>query len=68
VESAVAGRRLLRLHLHRLWVGRQPLPAVFARLALDPGVLALLKWRLPARLEAVSIEPGRAIIRPPSAR
>ena len=69
VESATNGnRRVLRIDLQRLWVGRQPLPAVWARLALDPTVLGLLRWRLPARLEGVSIEPGRAIIRPPSAR
>jgi hypothetical protein len=69
VESPTNGnRRLLRIDLERLWVGRQPLPAICARLAFDPTVLGLLRWRLPARLEAVSIEPGRAIIRPPSAR
>jgi hypothetical protein len=70
VESTTAkgGRRLLRVDLQRVWIGRQPLPAFFARLALDPTVLGLLRWRIPSRLEAVSIEPGRAIIRPPSAR
>ena len=69
VEPATAnGRRVLRVDLQRVWIGRQPLPAAFARLALDPTVLGLLRWRLPSRLDAVSIEPGRAIIRPPSAR
>ncbi|HEY3065197.1 MAG TPA: hypothetical protein VGL09_05360 [Methylomirabilota bacterium] len=69
VEAATNGKgRMLRIDLDRLWVGRQPLPAVCARLAFDPAVLALLRWRVPARLETVSIEPGRAIIRPASAR
>jgi hypothetical protein len=30
---------------------------------MDPGGVGLLRWPLPAHIESVTIEPGRAIIR-----
>jgi hypothetical protein len=61
-----AGRtraRYVRMDVDTFWIGRQRLPAPFARLFLDPGALAFLRWRAPAGVEAITIEPGRMVIR-----
>jgi hypothetical protein len=39
------------------------LPVIAARVLLDPGTLRLLRWPLPDEVRAVTIEPGRAVIR-----
>jgi hypothetical protein len=51
------------LDVDALVVGRQRVPALALRLLMDPGGVGLLRWPLPAHIESVTIEPGRAIIR-----
>jgi hypothetical protein len=66
IRGEDAGRtrsRYVRMDVDSFWIGRQRLPAPFARLFLDPGALAFLRWRAPAGVEALTIEPGRVIIR-----
>jgi hypothetical protein len=55
--------RHLQLDVDALVVGRQRVPALALRLLMDPGGVGLLRWSLPAHIESVTIEPGRAIIR-----
>jgi len=55
--------RHLRLDVDALVVGRQRVPAPALRLLMDPGGVGLLRWALPAHIESVTIEPGRAIIK-----
>ena len=55
--------RHLQLDVDALVVGRQRVPALALRLLMDPGGVGLLRWPLPAHIESVTIEPGRAIIR-----
>lgn len=63
VEIETRPRRHLRLDVERFSVGRLPMPVIAARVLLDPGTLRLLRWPLPDEVRAVTIEPGRAIIR-----
>lgn len=61
-------RRYVRLDVDRFAVGQQRLPVVLLRLVLDPAALRLLRWRLAGSVDAISVEPGRVIIRTPSPR
>jgi hypothetical protein len=63
VEVAEHDRRYLRLDPEEFAIGRQPLPAFLARLVLDPGTVRFLRWRLPAGIEDVRVEQGRAVVR-----
>jgi hypothetical protein len=56
-------RRQLRMDVDEFAVGRQRLPVPALRLLLDPATLGLLRWSLPDHVEAVSVEPGRVLIR-----
>jgi hypothetical protein len=56
-------RRYLRLDVREFAVGRQGLPAVLLRILLDPRTLGVLRWPLPDSIEAITIEPGRVVIR-----
>jgi len=56
-------RRYLRLDVREFAVGRQRLPAVLLRILLDPRTLGVLRWPLPDSIEAITIEPGRVVIR-----
>jgi len=56
-------RRYLRLDVREFAVGRQRLPAVLLRILLDPQTLGVLRWPLPESIEAITIEPGRVVIR-----
>lgn len=56
-------RRYLRLDVERFLVGRQRLPALSLRHLLSPSALRVLRWPLPAGVEGVGIEAGRAVIR-----
>ena len=58
-----AQRRYLRLDVVEFAVGRQWLPAPVIRLLLDPATLRVLRWPVPDRVEAVTIENGRVVIR-----
>lgn len=58
-----AQRRYLRLEVIEFAVGRQWLPTPFVRLLLDPATLRVLRWPVPDRVEAVTIEKGRVLIR-----
>lgn len=64
--AAPSRRRHLRLDVQGLAVGRQRLPAVLLRLVLPPTTLRMLRWPLPDGVGAVTIEAGRAVIRPAS--
>lgn len=64
LESGGRGqRRYLRLEVERLYVGRQRLPAVLLRLLLEPPALNVLRWPVPPAIEALSVEPGRVVLR-----
>lgn len=63
VETAPSGRRYLRFDVSRLYVGRQRVPAFVLRLLLSPTALRLLRWPLPDRVDQVTVEPGRVVIR-----
>jgi hypothetical protein len=65
IEPAVtpAGRHALRFEVARFWIGRQRMPAVMLRLLVHPAALGVLRWPLPDGVEAVSVEPGRLVIR-----
>lgn len=56
-------RRYLRLDVREMRVGRQRVPAFFAKLVLEPGAVRLLRWPLPQAIEDVTIERGRAVVR-----
>jgi hypothetical protein len=58
-----ATSRYVRLDVKGLWLGRQRVPVGLTGLILEPDVLAGLRWRAPAALEAISVEPGRVVIR-----
>lgn len=64
--AAPSRRRHLRLDVQGFAVGRQRLPAVLLRLVLPPTTLRMLRWPLPDGVGAVTIEAGRAVIRPAS--
>jgi hypothetical protein len=64
VERAASGpRRYLRIEVDRFRLGRQRLPVIALRVLLDPATLRILRWRLPETVEAVTVEPGAAVIR-----
>lgn len=56
-------RRYLRVTVTRFALGRQRLPVALLRVLLNPTSARLLRWRLPDTVEAVTIAPGRALIR-----
>lgn len=62
-ETTGGRRRYLRLDVREMRVGRQRLPALLAKLVLEPGAVRLLRWPLPQAIEDVTIEPGRAVVR-----
>lgn len=62
-ETTGGRRRYLRLDVREMHVGRQRVPAVFAKLVLEPGAVRLLRWPLPRAIEDVTIERGRALVR-----
>src|SRR3989441_7975086 len=65
VEPSVTRRerRYLRLDVREFAIGRQGLPAVLLRILLDPRTLGVLRWPLPDSIEAITVEPGRVVIR-----
>jgi len=56
-------RRYLRFDVQRFAIGRQPLPGIFLRLLPNPGVPALLRWRVPESVEGLTIDPGAVVIK-----
>ena len=66
IEKGGGRRRYLRFTVREFAIGRQRLPAVLARLLLEPGATRLLRWPVPERIEEIRIEPGRAVVRPAS--
>lgn len=60
--------RYLRLDVEHFALGQQGLPVIVLRLVLDPAALRLLRWRVPDSVDAIAVEPGRAIIRTASSR
>jgi hypothetical protein len=56
-------RRYLRFDVQRFAIGRQPLPGIFLRLLPNPGVQALLRWRMPESVEGLTIDPGAVVIK-----
>ena len=67
-EPARRERRYLRLEVTEFAVGRQRLPAVLLRVLLDPAALGVLRWRMPDGIDAVTVEPGRVVVRTASSR
>jgi hypothetical protein len=63
VERGDGTRTVLRLDVQEFRLGRQRLPALAARLLLDPSATRLLHLPLPDGVETVSAEPGRVVIR-----
>jgi hypothetical protein len=61
VEPADGGR-YLRLVPDSVRLGRLRLPAVTARLLLDPRALSTLAWRLPEHVTDVSVQPGQVSV------
>jgi hypothetical protein len=57
------GRRGVALDVASLTLGRQPLPAMLARILLDPKLLGTLSFELPAGVDSITIEPGKALVR-----
>lgn len=66
VERGTSGRRYLRLDVQEFALGRQRLPTMLPRLVLDPATLRLLRWPLPDGIADVTVEKGRALLRPTS--
>lgn len=56
-------RRHLRLDVTAFAIGRQRLPVVLLRVLLDPSALRVLRWRIPDGIDAVTVEPGRVVVR-----
>lgn len=56
-------RRYLRFDLQRVAIGRQALPAFFRWLVPSPVLQGLLRWRIPASVESITIEPGTVVVR-----
>jgi hypothetical protein len=44
-------------------VGRQRLPVALLRVLLDPAALQVLYWRMPSGIDAITVEPGRVVVR-----
>jgi hypothetical protein len=63
VERIDGRRANLRLDVQQFRLGRQRLPALAARLLLDPSVTRLLRLALPDGVDTVSAEAGRVVIR-----
>jgi hypothetical protein len=63
VERIDGRRANLRLDVQQFRLGRQRLPALAARLLLDPSMTRLLRLPLPDGVETVSAEAGRVVIR-----
>src|SRR5438093_1203073 len=61
--DGVREQRYLRLDVRGFAIGRQGLPAVLLRILLDPRTLGVLRWPLPDSIEAITVEPGRVVIR-----
>jgi hypothetical protein len=60
------GRRGVALDVAGLALGRQPLPAMLSRILLDPKLLGTLSFELPAGVDGITIEPGKALVRRPA--
>jgi hypothetical protein len=63
VTVEARGPRQLRGDVEAFALGRQRLPVVLMRLVMDPAIVGLLRWPLPAEVTAVTIEPGRVVIK-----
>jgi hypothetical protein len=63
VEAARGHRRYLRLDVERYALGRQWLPAIVVRPLLSRGVQDLLRWPLPAAVEAITIDSEQVVVR-----
>jgi hypothetical protein len=62
-------RRVLRLDMQRVTIGRQRVPAIILRVVLDPSSLRFTRIGLPTEVHSVRVEPGRLLIEatsPPS--
>ena len=55
-------RRVLRLDLQRVTIGRQRVPAMILRVVLDPSSLRFTRIGLPTEVHSVRVEPGRVLI------
>ena len=55
-------RRVLRLDVQRLVIGRQRVPGIVLRLLLDPSSLRLMRITLPPEVRTLRIEQGRVLI------
>ena len=55
-------RRVLRLDVQRLVIGRQRVPGIVLRLLLDPSSLRLMRITLPPEVRTLRIEHGRVLI------
>ncbi len=62
VETGHDRRHYLAFDVTRFRIGEVPLPAVTAKLLLDPGALQLLRWPLPETIGDVRIEKGQAVL------
>jgi hypothetical protein len=56
-------RPQVRLRAERFYLGRLRVPASLYRLVLSPLALGLLQWNLPAGVDSIRVEPGRAVVR-----
>jgi hypothetical protein len=62
-EPARRERKYLRLEVSHFAVGRQRLPVALLRVLLDPAALQVLYWRMPSGIDAITVEPGRVVVR-----
>lgn len=63
LETTETRRRYLRLAVEMVRIGRQRVPAVLAKLLLDPAAWRLLRWPVPETVDDVRIENGRVLVR-----
>lgn len=61
--AAPGQRRYLRSDVTGFWLGRQRIPVVLLRQLLPATAVGVLRIPVPERIEAVTIEPGRLVIR-----
>jgi hypothetical protein len=61
------GRRGVVLDVSGLALGRQRLPAMLARMLVDPKLLGTLSFELPSGVESITVEPGKVLVRRPAA-